>query len=292
MTRNHPPRAVAGAMRWWMPLLALLLGTAALVFAAWMGGVDMHAAAQRLANRLEDTFHHSSVEFEDERGSLLIEFDPHDNVKRAFHDNHPLPLEDVVIEDGYLTITSLKYDDGELMYWRIPLSHEGELREEARSPRWSRILMRIHPRPDGEPPGLRVARIGKDAAAARAGIEVGDLIVGVDGSRPPTSAGLEVLLQDAIARCVPGGTVTLAVERGGEPLELRLELQPLVSRQEWDSVDVEDPVERYLVLRHPRYAHAYERSVRVAEDARKGGTSASVEAPAEPPPPTPVPDKP
>jgi membrane-associated protease RseP (regulator of RpoE activity) len=275
-------------MRWWMPLLALLGGTAALVFAAWLGGVDMHAAAQRLADRMEETFHRSSWEWNDERGDLRIEFDTLERVKRATFDGRPLPLEDVVLEDGYLTVTSLHYDDGELKYWRIPLDREDELREEVSNPRWPRTLMRIHPCADGEPPGLRIARLGKGGAAAKAGLLVGDVITGVAGEGRATSAELEAALQHALAERAPGGPLPIAVDRGGERLEFVIELEPLVSHEQWDALPIEDPVERYIVCQEPWRRHEYERSVSAQQDARPGEAPAEpVEPlpPSEPPPP-------
>jgi hypothetical protein len=244
-------RAVAGAVRWWTPLLWIAVGTVGLIFAAWAGGVDMKAAAERMADRLDQTFHRSTKEYEDkERGRLVLELDRRDQVRRVLHNGRELPPEELVIDDGYFTITSLRYDDGELMYWRLPMDREDEHREEVRNPRW-RMLMHVHPRAPDEPPGLRVARVGDDAAgpraaAARAGVRVGDVIVGYDDERPATSAELEAGLQLAIAECAPGGVIALLVERGGAEQVLRVELEPLLSRAEWEAVPGDDPVERWL----------------------------------------------
>ena len=239
-------RAVAGAVRWWTPLLWIAVGTVGLVFAAWAGGVDMRAAAERFVDRLDRTFHRSTKEFHDkERGRLVLELDRNDQVRRVLHNGRVLAPEELVIEKGYFTITSLTYDDGELMYWRLPMQDEDERREEVRNPRW-RMLMRVHPRAPDEPPGLRVARVRDDEGAGPAGVRVGDVIVGYDDERPATSAELEAGLQLAIAECAPGGVIALRVERGGAEQVLRVELDPLLSRAEWEAIPIDDPVERWI----------------------------------------------
>ena len=53
---KSPKRAVAGAVRWWTPLLWLVAGTVGLIFAAWVGGVDMHAVAERISDHLDGAF--------------------------------------------------------------------------------------------------------------------------------------------------------------------------------------------------------------------------------------------
>jgi membrane-associated protease RseP (regulator of RpoE activity) len=253
---KHPKRAVAGAVRWWTPLLWLAVGTAGLVFAAWAGGVDMHAVGERIADRL---------------GKVL-------------------PPEDVVLEDrDYITITSLHYDDGELMYWRLPMNWNDEVREQVRNPRW-RLLMRVHPRAEGEPPGLRVARIGEKGAAARADVRVGDVIVGVEEQRPSTSAELEAALQLAITERAPGGVLALLIERGGAEQIVRVELQPLLSKAEWDSLPEEDLEERWMFYSQPWRREHRDRDQRKEREAQATQTPAAdpgateVSVPTEAPP--------
>src|SRR5690606_25451409 len=60
----------------------------------------------------------------------------------------------------------------------------------------------------------------EDGPARRAGIEVGDVVVSVDGDPTPTMSSLIALLR----RHVPGDVVVLGVHRGGETLELRVML--------------------------------------------------------------------
>ena len=248
MTSPRPPRAVAGQVRWWTPLLWLLVGTAGLIFAAWASGVDMRAAARRMADDLHETFHHSSTSFSDaDGGRLEVEYDRHDQVRSIRHNGRKLDPADFVIEDGYLTVTALRYGDGELMYWRLPLERDGEDRETVRNPRW-RMLLRVHPLAEGEPPGLRVARVGEEGAAARAGVRVGDIITGFDDQRFGSSAELEEAFQLAIAEHATGGILALRVERGGAEQTLRVELKALLTQAEWDAVTgIEDPVTRWLI---------------------------------------------
>ena len=243
-------RRQAGAMRWWMPLLLLAIGTAGLVFLGWLGGVDMQAAGARIHSDLIDFFHRSTWQETNEGGTLRLEFDGHGRLQRASHDGAPLPLTDVLIESGYVTVTSIKYDDGELVYWHLPRSWDDELRESVRNPR-NRLQARVHPRADGEPAGLRVARMNAGSPAEVAGLRVGDVIVGVAGVHPPTSAGLDERLQHALAELAPGGTLELEVERDGAPLPVSIPLEPMVTAQEWASSDVDDPVERYLAIQAP-----------------------------------------
>ena len=243
-------RSQSGTVRWWMPLLWLLAGTVGLIFVGWMAGVDVKAAGSRMHSDLIDFFHSSSQSFQNEAGTLRLDFDGHHRLKGVRHDGQPVPLAEVTLDDDdYVTVNSLRWEDGELMYWRLPLHWADELRESVSNPRW-RLLTRVHPRPDGERAGLRVARISKGPGTA-AGLQAGDVIVGVDGSRPPSSAGLQELLGHAIAECAPGGTLQLEVERDGATRELRIALEPLVSQQEWDRAPGDDPVERYLSLMDP-----------------------------------------
>ncbi|HEX5009698.1 MAG TPA: PDZ domain-containing protein [Planctomycetota bacterium] len=290
---KSPKRSVAGAIRWWTPLLWLAVGTAGLVFAAWAGGVDMHAVGERIADRLDETFNHSSTEIRDERGTLRVEFDRQDKIRRVLHDGKVLPPEDFVLDDkNYLTVNSLKYDDGELMYWHIPLNWNDEVREQVRNPRW-RMQMRVHPRPEGEPPGLRVARVGAKDAAARAGVRVGDVIVGVEDQRPATSAELEAALQAAITERAPGGVLALLIERGGAEQLVRVELEPLLSKEEWDALPEQDLEERWMFYAQPWRREHRERDRRAAAAAAAAQQPAAepaapdVPVPTAPPPPPP-----
>ena len=147
----------------------------------------------------------------------------------------------------YVTVSSLRWEDGELMYWRLPLQWEDEMRELVSNPRW-RLLTRVHPRGEAEPAGLRVARVSASGAGAAAGLRTGDVIVGVDGSHPPTSAGLAELLSQGLAERAPGGTIALDVERDGLERSVSIELKPLVTQADWDATPGDDPVERYLSL--------------------------------------------
>ncbi len=269
-------RAESGEIRWWMPIVALLGATVALVFAAWIGGVDMSAAGERILDKLDETFHDSRWSIEDdERGRLDVHVDRHDRIRYAKHDGRLIPPEQVLLEDGYLTILGLTYDDGELMYWRLPMHWEDELRESCRNPRW-RLLLRVHPLPEGQPAGLRCARVGEDGRAGKAGLRVGDVLRAVDGQRTATSAGLQDLLQRTLAELALGGTLALSAERDGTEVEIAIELEPLVSRDDWDVVPdtVEDPVERYVLSQQPWRIRHGQVDVEVHEDA--------VETPAEP----------
>ncbi len=278
-------RASSGEVRWWMPIVALLGATAALVFAAWIGGVDMGAAGERIADRLDETFHDSTWAIHDERGELVVHFDRHDRVRRAEHDGRTLPPERVLLEDGYLTVLGLAYDDGELLYWRLPVDWDDELRESCRNPRW-RLLLRVHPRPEGEPAGLLCARVAEDGAAGRAGLAVGDVLLAVDGQRAPTSAGLEELLQRTLSGLALGGTLKLTVEHDGVEREVALPLEPLVSREEWDAVPatIVDPVERYALSQQPWRLGHLEPDVQVQQDRHEPLAPDEPEPPSAPEP--------
>lgn len=279
-------RAESGEIRWWMPIVALLGATAALVFAAWIGGVDMAAAGERILDRLDETFHHSSWSIHDERGHLEVELDRRDRIRRVEHDGRLLPPDQVLLEDGYLTILGLTYDDGELLYWRLPLHWEDELRESCRNPRW-RLLLRVHPLPDGQPAGLRCARVADDGLAGKAGLHVGDVLRAVDGQRTATSDGLAELLQRTLAELALGGALTFVVEREGAELEVALTLPPLVTQEEWDAVPatVEDPVERYVLSQQPWRIRHDRADVEVHEDAVEEPVAPAAPAPAPPPEP-------
>jgi putative serine protease PepD len=68
--------------------------------------------------------------------------------------------------------------------------------------------------------GAQVAAVAPGSAAAEAGIEVGDLIVRLDGDDVADSGKLRA----QIIRREPGSTVTLGLERDGEPVELEVTL--------------------------------------------------------------------
>lgn len=249
MTRSQPagPARSSGAVRWWMPLLLLAGATIGLVFVGWMAGVDVKGAGARLHENLAEMFHSSSHELTNDAGTLRLEFDVHDRVTRATHEGREIPLTEVLLEDEYVTVTSLRWEDGELMYWRLPLHWQDEQRELVSNPRW-RLLTRVHPRGEGEPAGLRVARVNATGAGAQGGLRVGDVIVGVDGSHPPTSEGLVELLRHGLAERAPGGTLALDFERDGVERRASIELEPLVSQADWDATPGDDPIERYLDL--------------------------------------------
>jgi DNA-binding MarR family transcriptional regulator len=71
-------------------------------------------------------------------------------------------------------------------------------------------------------PGLLVTEVAPGSAAARAGIERGDLITAIDGASTTSSAGLALLL-DELAGC-PAATVTLL--RGNDQATAELDLAP------------------------------------------------------------------
>lgn len=249
----HPAaRRQSGEIRWWMPIALLAGATLALVFAAWIGGVDMQAAGGRMRDRLDEIFGHNQWILHDERGQLEIQFDADGGVRHVKHDRRLLPPEALRIEDGYLTVTTLTWDDGELMYWRVPMDWELELRESCRNPRW-RLQLRVHPQSEDLPPGLRCARVDPDGPAGRAGVRVGDVIVAVDGQQRATSATLEEVLQVRLANLARGGTLALTLRRDDATHEVSIPLEPLVSDEEWDQVpaEVTDPVERYVLSQMP-----------------------------------------
>ena len=68
--------------------------------------------------------------------------------------------------------------------------------------------------------GAQVAEVGPGSAAEAAGIEVGDLIVAVDGSGIADSNKLRA----NVIRREPGSEVTIGIERDGEPMDLRVSL--------------------------------------------------------------------
>lgn len=74
-----------------------------------------------------------------------------------------------------------------------------------------RALMGVSTQPTGEGPGVEIVEITPGSGAADSGLQVGDVIVAVDGTdvTDPTSLGA------AIATYQPGDTITVTVERNG-----------------------------------------------------------------------------
>lgn len=68
--------------------------------------------------------------------------------------------------------------------------------------------------------GARVEEVEKDSPAEKAGLQVGDVITAVDG----TKLGVNITLADVIKKYKPGDKVELAVTRGSQTLKLTVEL--------------------------------------------------------------------
>jgi S1-C subfamily serine protease len=73
---------------------------------------------------------------------------------------------------------------------------------------------------DGRIVGLRISQVVDGSPAARAGIEVHDVLLTLDGQTPDSEARLSALLRAA----QPGQTLTLELLRGGSVLERRAKL--------------------------------------------------------------------
>jgi serine protease Do len=71
-----------------------------------------------------------------------------------------------------------------------------------------------------QPKGAAVSQVEDGGPAAKAGIELGDVIVGVDG-KPVDSSGQ---LMELLARSEPGGTVNLDLIRYGKPVRVAVKL--------------------------------------------------------------------
>ena len=73
------------------------------------------------------------------------------------------------------------------------------------------------PKPSaGAPGGLLVSGVAADAAADRAGLLVGDVIVSIDDARIQHADDL----QDRLAALKAGGTITLGLVRAGTSVQL------------------------------------------------------------------------
>ena len=72
----------------------------------------------------------------------------------------------------------------------------------------------------GDRPGALVEEVVPDSAAATAGIEVGDIVIGVDDIDIRNSGDLRV----AIIRNAPGDTVTITILRAGEEIQVEATL--------------------------------------------------------------------
>ena len=75
----------------------------------------------------------------------------------------------------------------------------------------------------GRPSGCGVVEVTPGGPADKAGIEVGDVIVSVDGQDTPTTEALGTVL----AQLKPEDTAPVVVERGGAEKELEVTLGEL-----------------------------------------------------------------
>jgi S1-C subfamily serine protease len=83
-----------------------------------------------------------------------------------------------------------------------------------------RALLGVSTRPTGEGPGVEIVEVTPGSGAADSGLQVGDVIVAVDGDdiTDPTSLGA------AVATNQPGDTITVTVERNGSTQEFTVTL--------------------------------------------------------------------
>ncbi len=83
-----------------------------------------------------------------------------------------------------------------------------------------RALMGVSTRPTGEGPGVEIVEITPGSGAADSDLQVGDVIVAVDGTdvTDPTSLGA------AIATYQPGDTITVTVQRDGSTSHIAVTL--------------------------------------------------------------------
>ncbi len=76
-------------------------------------------------------------------------------------------------------------------------------------------------REGGEIVGLRISKVAEGSPAAKAGVEVHDVLLTLDGQTPDSEAKLSAILRGKR----PGHTVTLELLRGGTMLERRATLE-------------------------------------------------------------------
>ena len=107
----------------------------------------------------------------------------------------------------------------------IPINTAAELLPQLRAGHVSHGFLGISGRnrrgPDGANRGARVVEVRPGSAAARAGLEVDDVITAVDGVRVRSIEGLQIQISGHAA----GDVVELTVQRDGSPLVLEARLQ-------------------------------------------------------------------
>ena len=167
--------------------------------------------------------------------------------------------EDVSYPLVYATLGSLDPSSGYRLLATISSRGAAIDRIELASPRFrdlhdrSGYLGQLAPRPriDGQDdsaslqplpsPGVPVQAVGPGTPAAVAGIEVGDRIVGW-GSEPVEPIENNVALRAKLLKTVPGQTITLQVDRDGQPtrqVEVTLARRPLdVMRPEIENMEL------------------------------------------------------
>ncbi|AUN94376.1 DegQ family serine endoprotease [Pseudazoarcus pumilus] len=109
------------------------------------------------------------------------------------------------------------------------------------------------------PEGALVSNVEPDGPAARAGVQIGDVIVRFDGKPVPDSTALPRI----VAEKRPGANVTMSVVRGGKPLELRLTVGEWSDDKPAATAPVQTPVPDRLglVLSRPDEATRRDRGI-------------------------------
>ena len=99
---------------------------------------------------------------------------------------------------------------------------------------------------DEEDGALVVERVNADSPAADAGVEVGDVIVSLDGVTLATFADL----RDAVQAADAGATVALGVERDGESLDIDVTLETREVGDRGGMFAIDDPLTFAQMLLH------------------------------------------
>jgi len=222
-------------MKWWMPLVAIPLGLMAVLGIASMAGTDVGARLHDAVGRFHDRVHRSSLQSDDGQHEIFVAWNDA-GVQEAEVDGRPVPLDAVTLEDGLVRIRGVLDDEGWPLYEEFAFSTEAQLRTLPGDAN-ERLGLRFAAAPDADgawpvrPDGRsRITERGDTRTPAqRAGVQAGDALLEVDGTRPATREALRAALEARLG----DEDLPLVVRRAGAEVALTLHPLPLTPANFW-----------------------------------------------------------
>jgi membrane-associated protease RseP (regulator of RpoE activity) len=235
-------------MRWWMPLVAVPVGLVVVLSLASMAGADVGAGLQRLTKRLHTRFHGSSLRMDDGEHSLYVTWVSRE-VQEARVDDKPIPTDWVTLDDGVVFVHGALDAEGFPLFEEVAFAPDAQLRLlPADSLQRLGLRLAAEPEADGSL-RLRPEQVHRrgyaelvDGPALQAGVQPGDVLLAVAGTRP----GTRETLREALRARPADEPLPLLVRRAGVEQELVLRPLALTADNFWQ-IEVQEIEQRGAV---------------------------------------------